>query len=716
MCLYRAPALKRAASSADITPTHGKPMTTGTRHTAMLGSIAAVAAFALACAPAASAGTLSPLPASDYSVRSACAEPVPGRASCLALELVPETRAARAHSHPLGMTLRSAEGTRGAGEACESPTAAEGCFGMRPSDLHDAYELPNTASDTQTIALVDAYDDPTAEADLKAYDEEFALPACTAGNGCFKQVNQEGEGASLPFPKTTEELEAHEHGDSAEKHEATEAAGWSIEISLDIETARAICHNCDIALVEASSASESNLEVAENTAVRLGAAEVSNSWGGPECIEEAGERECLPNNSAFEHPGTVITVAAGDFGYQGWDSAEKGFADFPASSPRVVAVGGTRLLLSEEDVRTSETVWNDGGESGGVRDGHGAGGGGCSAEFKAPLWQQEVSDWSSVGCASSRAVSDVSADADPYTGLAVYDSSNKACESEGVPHWCTIGGTSLASPLIAGVFALAGGAHGVEYPAHTLYENEAAEPSLLHDVTEGSNGECTLPFDSGTGESGCMTSEESKASCSSHLSCTAGSGYDGPTGLGTPAGLTAFEPPAGGGEESGPGEGVEGGESPEGGEGEGSGGGESKDLAAERAAATLLSAGGGSGLLTQDAAGAAQQALQVHVRLSGLALTLRAILALNTNRPRIPQLSFTFTSNLPARVRVSLQKLLHGQRHARWRAFGRALEIAAKRGRNTQRMSGRGVLSSGSYRLTLTPASGTARSIVFKIG
>jgi len=701
-------------------------MTTRKRHTALLGPIAAVAAFVLACAPAAwaaSARTLSPLPASDYSVRSACAEPAPGQAGCLALELVPDTQAARAHRHPLGMTLRSAEGTGGAGEACESPTAAEGCFGMRPSDLHHAYELPNTAPDTQTIALVDAYNDLTAEADLEAYDEEFGLPACTAGNGCFKQVNQQGEAGNPPFPKTTEELEAHEHGDTAEKHEATEAAGWTVEISLDIETARAICHNCDIALVEASSATESNLDAAENAAVGLDAGEISNSWGGPECIEEAGERECLPDSSAFEHPGTVITVAAGDFGYDGWDSTEKGFADFPASSPHVVAVGGTRLLLSEDDVRTSETVWNDGGESGGVRDGHGAGGGGCSAKFKAPLWQQKVSDWSSVGCASRRAVADVSADADPYTGLAVYDSSSMTCESEGVPHWCTIGGTSLASPLIAAVFALAGGAHGVEYPAHTLYENEAADPSLLHDVTEGSNGECTLPFDNGTGESGCATSEESKASCSSHLSCTAGIGYDGPSGLGTPAGLTAFEPPAGGGEESGPGEGVEGGESPEGGEGEGSGGGggesgggESKDLAAERAAATLLSAGGGSGLLTQDAAGAAGQALQGHVRLSGLALTLKAILALNTSRPRLPQVSFTFTSNLPVRVRVSLQKLLRGRRHAHWAAFGHTLEIAAKQGRNTQRMSGRGVLSSGSYRLTATPAGGAARSIVFKIG
>ncbi len=283
-------------------------MTTRKRHTAVLAPIAAVAAFALACAPAASARTLSPLPASDYSVRSACAEPVPGQAGCLALELVPDTQAARAHSRPLGMTLRS---TEGAGEACESPSAAEGCFGMRPSDLHHAYELPDTAPAGQTIALVDAYNDPTAETDLKAYDEEFALPACTAGDGCFKEVNQEGEAGNPPFPKTSEELEAHEHGDTAEKHEADGSRRMDgRDIARHRDRPRdlpRLRHRAG----RGDSATEPNLEAAENAAVGLDAGEISNSWGGPECIEEGGERECLPDSSAFEHPGTVITVAAG---------------------------------------------------------------------------------------------------------------------------------------------------------------------------------------------------------------------------------------------------------------------------------------------------------------------------------------------------------------------------------------------------------------------
>jgi hypothetical protein len=93
---------------------------------------------------------------------------------------------------------------RAAPVAARSPAAGD--YGLRPQDLHSAYQLPNSASDAQTVALVDAYNDPTAEADLKAYDEEFGLPECTTGDGCFKQVNQSGETGKPPFPKTTKEL------------------------------------------------------------------------------------------------------------------------------------------------------------------------------------------------------------------------------------------------------------------------------------------------------------------------------------------------------------------------------------------------------------------------------------------------------------------------------------------------------------------------------
>ncbi len=153
----------------------------------------------------------------------------------------------------------------------------------------------------------------------------------------------------------------------------------------------------------------------------------------------------------FNDPGTVITASSGDDGYLNWyanKSHTLGYANYPAASPDVVAVGGTRLRLTESGGWKEEAVWN----------GYGASGGGCSSIFTAPAWQQSVAGWSSVGCGTYRAVADVSADADPYTGVAVYDST--PVEEEGTEYsgWVTMGGTSVASPIIASTFALAGGA------------------------------------------------------------------------------------------------------------------------------------------------------------------------------------------------------------------------------------------------------------------
>ena len=491
-----------------------------------------LAAVLLWVAPA-GASTASRRPRSDYAVRAACAAPVPGQAGCLALQLVPLTAEARAHTHPIGAARVSGV----ASDAPPSPAAGE--FGVAPEDLHIAYELPTSAPSVQTIALVDAFNDPSAEADLATYSQEFGLPECTAANGCFEQVNQDGKTGNPPFPESSERLEAARKGSAAERKLAKEAIGWAVEISLDIETARAVCQNCHIALVEGESPSYANLEAAEDAAVGLGAGEVSNSWAGPECAE----RECLPDSAAFNHPGVVITVAAGDDGYLNWlEQPRSAYANFPASSPQVVAVGGTRLETGPAGKREAESVWNDGGESEGVKDGHGAGGGGCSVQFEAQPWQREVADWSSVGCGDKRAVADVSADADPYTGVPVYDSGpGHECETAHV-HWCTYGGTSVASPLIAAVFALAGGANGVKYPAKTLYENAAKSPGSLYDVTEGSNGECLSPFNEGKRLAGCTSIEEGQTSCEAQSICLARPGYDGPTGVGTPDGIAGFTP------------------------------------------------------------------------------------------------------------------------------------------------------------------------------
>ena len=387
-----------------------------TRLSVLLAGIAMAASAMAASALAGSAhGTAAPtlyapLPASNYSVRPACARPARGSAQCLAVELMPRTAAARRHRTPLGRVRRSAI-SRG--------TPAEGAYGLRPSDIHSAYNLPKTAPSLQTIALVDAYNDPNAQADLAAYDDEFRLGECTEENGCFERVNQNGETGNLPPPASEQAI------DEYEKHQEFELSGelrgWIFEMSLDIEITRATCQNCHILLVEANTSSVADLEAAERTAERLGATEISNSWGSPGAEVTAAEDSGSPLND----PGTVITAASGDDGYLDWGAgSEGGSADYPATSPHVVAVGGTRLELGPEGEWESESVWNDS---------HGASGGGCSTELTAPAWQQALANWASVGCGTHRASVDIAADADPLTGAAIYDSTEDSRQGRKAP-------------------------------------------------------------------------------------------------------------------------------------------------------------------------------------------------------------------------------------------------------------------------------------------
>jgi hypothetical protein len=699
-------------------------MTTRMRHTTVLGLVAIAISLGVPCAQAGAAEAEAPLPSSDYSVESVCSSPAPGHASCLALQLVPTTPEARAHTHPLGVT-RTSERSHAA------LTPAENGYGLGPQDLHVAYELPETAAGSQTIALVDAYNDPSAEEDLTAYEHAFGLSGCT---GCFSKVNQNGETTNLPFPRTAGELEG------AERALREEASGWSVEISLDIETARAICENCHILLVEADSSRYQNLETAERTAARLGATEISNSYGG----SEEGETPALESASAFNDPGVVITASAGDDGYLSWDAksaSERGYAEFPASSPHVVAVGGTRLKLAVNGKWSEESVWN----------GDGAGGGGCSVEFTAPAWQREVSDWTEVGCGEKRSVADVSADADPYTGIAVHDTSvdcqtpeeereeeereegkTPTPSGESIHHWCTIGGTSLASPLIASTFALAGGAGGVAYPAETLYERATETPGSLHDIATGSNGKCSKGYYPTTGISACTSSEEAAASCPSKLlSCLAHAGYDGPTGVGTPDGIKAFEPLS-------PQEKAEVEEKAQ-----------AEAKAREEARAAEEAKTRAEAKAEEEATTRAEAKLQEEaatrehsqptsvspitpslgaiaptittttkpaIRITTLALTLKAILALDSSRPKLSQVGFAFTINAAARVGVTLERRVRTHGHLRWVLVRPATTISAVDGRNTRSLSGSARLKSGLYRLTLTPAKATAGSITFQIG
>jgi hypothetical protein len=661
---------------------------------------------AFACAAVAAEGAVSPLPAADYGVRPACGQPISGDAGCLALQLVPETGAARAHTHPLAMT-------RAAPIRASSPT--EGSFGFRPQDLRSAYfpnEQPQApASTPQTIALVDAYDDPHAEEDLAKFDETFGLPVCNEANSCFRKVNQLG--AKKPLPSSS----------------GAEANGWAVEISTDIEAAHSICRNCGIVLVEAETPSFTDLEAAEATAGRpvveggIGATEISDSWGG----SEQGVSTAEDNASAFNQPGLVITAAAGDDGYLDWHAekvSEQGFADYPATSPHVVAVGGTHLKLSSTgDAWESETVWN----------GFGATGGGCSTAFAAPTWQQSVASWSKVGCgtifAAKRAVADVSADGDPYTGMAVYDSTGECEDAEGVKGpWCTIGGTSLASPIVAAMFALAGGAGGVEYPARTLYENDVVALGSRHDVTTGSNGKCPKPFQA-NGLSGCTATEEAaNSNCSAELVCLAGVGYDGPTGVGSPDGIGAFQP--GGGEEGRlqveARKQVEAQRKAE----EEKLRQEKEEEERRNASAAGGSTGAGSGSSAPSSTGttgvgngkpgttvtpASSAASPIPV-LSELALTRSAIVALSHARPQATRLAFQFRLSAPARVRVTLARRVRVHGRLRWQTLRATITIVAAKGRDGGRLSARVALASGRYRLTLTPARGVARALTFSIG
>jgi len=732
-----------------VTPTHHWKKI-GTLRIVLASASILLILIALPCAAVQAAeSAIAPLPASDYTVRHACATPAPGHAGCLALALVPETAAARAHTHPLGMT-RSAP--------LKTLTPAEGGYGLRPTDLRAAYfsrEQPEAPpSEPQTIALVDAYNDPNAEADLNTYAHEFGLAElaqCAIGEKgtCFEKVNQEGETTNPPFPTSEAarqaELAVCEKGASEEEREAAckqvvEAEGWALETSTDIEMARAVCqNNCKILLVEADSSSDADLEEAERTAVALGATEISNSWGGG---------EPLSDSAAFNHPGLVITASGGDDGYLNWTSAEEAEAnkeeyhagaDYPASSPHVVAVGGTKLILSG-GVRQSETVWNEDPNPEGEN--YGAGGSGCSTHFAAPEWQSKVSDWTSVGCGaggeSKRAVADVSADADPYTGVAVYDSVPYFHEEAGkvvnTPFgWVPIGGTSVASPIIASMFALAGGAHSVEYPAKTLYSHLGS--ASLHDITAGGNGKCDDNYASCSGSMNPLSPLFPFDCGQGVLICNSAPGYDGPTGVGTPDGIAAFQPSSEEAKqqteekrraeeklaeaklreeerrtEERQRKEKEAEEQKKQGSGSGSSGSGSSG------STTGSSTNGSSSTTTASSSTASTVAGQPTIKLTAFALTPSALLALNRARPKVSEVGFAFTLSAAARVRVALAKLLEARGGTRWQVLPDALTFAAVKGRNHRHLTNRDVLAPGRYRLTLTPVHGAARSLVFQIG
>ncbi|MEU8971962.1 S53 family peptidase [Streptomyces monashensis] len=385
--------------------------------------------------------------------KACAATPKKGFAACNALRVIGGTTA----------FMEKQAALKGIAPKTVSPNAAsDSPTGYGPSDIQSAYGLTSAAASNgsgETVAIVDAYDDPNAEADLATYRSQYGLSDCTTDNGCFKKVGQTGSTTSLP----------------------TADSGWAGEESLDLDMVSATCPNCNILLVEAKSASDANLGTAVNEAVKLGAKFVSNSYGGA-----GSSSDTSYDSKYYNHPGVAITASAGDQAYG---------AEYPAGSQYVTAVGGTALKTASNSRGWTESVWNTSSTEGT--------GSGCSAYDPKPSWQTDS------GC-SNRMIADVSAVADPATGVSVYDSYG----SDGTG-WNTYGGTSASSPIIASVYALAGTPSSGSYPAQ--YPYNAAGTSALNDVTSGSNGTCDTDY-----------------------FCTAGTGYDGPTGWGTPEGTSAF--------------------------------------------------------------------------------------------------------------------------------------------------------------------------------
>jgi hypothetical protein len=328
--------------------------------------------------------------------------------------------------------------------------------GYGPADLQSAYDVDTTQGAGNAVAIVDAYDDPNAAADLATYRATYGLPACTVANGCFHEFNQKGAPSPLPSANSS----------------------WAAEESLDVDMVSAICPLCQIDLVEANSSSVGNLAIAAGAAAKLaGVKAISNSYGGSELKTETAW------DSYYNHPGIITTAASGDSGYG---------TSYPAADPGITAVGATVLTRGVATARGwTETAWARSGS-------------GCSVYEAKPAWQHDTS------CAM-RSVADVSAVGSTSTPVAMYDTYSAA-------GWRMVGGTSVASPVVASIAAMAnadfrasGNASGF-YEMAPGYVGSAGAELGINDVTSGTNGTCAGTY-----------------------MCAAGVGYDGPSGIGSVA-------------------------------------------------------------------------------------------------------------------------------------------------------------------------------------
>jgi hypothetical protein len=477
-----------------------------------------------------------------------CRAPSAGHMACHAMKLVPRqvssSKATELEQQGLAVAKSHRVGFGPAG-------------GYTPKQIAKAYGIDPTAKTKQKVAIVDAFDNPSVRADLNAFDAHYGFP--TETNKSFKVVNQDGQTSPLPPPDE----------------------GWAGEITLDVQSVRAVCRHCKILLVEADDNNDPNLAAAVNTAVKMGAKVVSNSYGGPESpVDPASVIK------AYRHKGVAITASSGDDGWYDWDNVNFGVPSdsqpqIPASYSSVVGVGGTSLYLNPDGTRASEMVWNDNGPAdvnGSALAftygfGPGAAGSGCSHIYSAKPWQRDVKGYHSLGCgAGKRNGVDIAAVADEFTGFDVYetfdwctDPNPNVCPLTSADNgWATYGGTSLASPLVAGMWGLAGGPHGVSYPAKTLYQRFKKSKGSTYDVRVGGTGGCDtqsptacggllqqLVYGSASGLNpntgpglllDCAWGATGDTPKANRAQCYAQPGYDGVSGVGTPKGLKVFKP------------------------------------------------------------------------------------------------------------------------------------------------------------------------------
>ncbi|GAC1309135.1 MAG: peptidase S8 [Vulcanimicrobiaceae bacterium] len=345
--------------------------------------------------------------------------------------------------------------------------------GLTPADLSSLYAYPapalqGTMGGNQTVAVVVAFDYAAAEADLAVYRTQFGLSPCSTANGCFRKVGAAATAIAAPLGAASS-ITAHPTSPGA--------LGWAAETDIDLAVVSAVCPNCHIVLAEAASDTIADLSAAVSAGISANATVVNASYG---TLEYSGSTQY---SSIYGNAKNVkVVAAAGDWGYGVY---------YPASDNNVIAVGGTTLSLVGSTV--TESVWPGTGS-------------GCSSVFAKQAWQSAP-----VGGCANRSVVDVAAVADPLTGVAVYDSSLYGATGG----WAIFGGTSVAAPIVAAMYALSGQTAAISSGAQRMY----GRPAGFLPITAGSNGVCAQLY-----------------------LCTAGptTAYNGPAGIGIPQGLSGF--------------------------------------------------------------------------------------------------------------------------------------------------------------------------------